>query len=192
MAGQKLRGLVGQGVNGRRKVDAPVVYSFKRGVWSFIAPVSGWFQFAAWGGGGGGATGVAGGGSGALVSGIRALTKGQVVALTVAGDASENANGNVTTVAFSSNDVMSAGGGATGFTTGLGGAATSSNNLDSLVNGGNQSGGNGGIAPGFKNISATSATSNGLAERASGGSNSTATIRGAPGEVVIYQTRIRI
>ena len=200
MIGQKLRGLVGQGMNGRRGKLTLAVYVYPPGTRTFTVPASGKYRIAVRGSGGGGGSGGAGlaGSSGALVIGDRYLNKGQTVALVIGAPPGFNADGNASTATFPDGSVMTAGGGGEGFTPNAAGVATSTNNLDTRLNGslatvaglGNAGGTSGALtgggAPGKDGFVGTSATSGGLAQGpGAGGKPSNG--NGGPGEVIIHQ-----
>lgn len=204
MIAQKLRGLVGQGMSGGRKSVTPVVYNYPAGSYTFTVPKNGWYRFYALGGGGGAAIASSSAGSGALVVGDRALVKGQTVALVIGVGGGSNTDGNATTVTFPDGGVMMAGAGISGATTGAGGAASSTNNLDTLyngsakavagggTNGGTSGAGNGGGSPGVDGFrGGNGGTSLTIAQRGAGGYQDTTRVAGGDGEVLIHQIRLR-
>ena len=143
MVRQKLRGFVGQGVDGRKRNDRPprmvilpVFATSGSGV--VFAPTKCVALIAAWGAGGSGANQVllgtagGGGGGGFLAKRVR-LAKGQSISFSVGlpglgvpTDTDGN-NGGATTVTLPSGVVLTAGGGAKGTSTGGGLGGTSQN-----------------------------------------------------------------
>lgn len=84
-AGQPLRGLVAQGMDGRKPAAQQVEpYSFPgaTSAYSFTIPRTGEWKFVGWGPGGIGSAGVSGGGSGGYFEISRNLVRGQVVSIT--------------------------------------------------------------------------------------------------------------
>ena len=139
MAGQKLRGLVGQGMDGRRRagglpseVIAPVVLTGGSG--SVVAPKKCIALIHAWGAGGSGANidfGAGGGGGGAAVFKRVRLVAGQSLAYVIGVGGSgvstgDGIAGSDTTLALPSGLVLRAGGGkgGTGIGEGAGGMPT--------------------------------------------------------------------
>lgn len=137
MIGQRLRGFVGQGMNGARKAITPEVFVFPPGSTLFTPARSGKYRLILWGAGGGGGFGGAnvGGSSGALVIAERVLIKGQPITLSIAVGGVTGADGAASTVTFRPGDVITAGGGGEGQTPNAAGVASSTNNLDILING---------------------------------------------------------
>jgi hypothetical protein len=135
LMGQKIRGLVGQRMSGRRgRVTAPV-YSFPAGAHAFKSSASGFYRIAMWGAGGGGSISTGGNGagaSGAYVEAIRWIAKGQVIALVVAPGTAMGGNGAASTVTLPGGEVLSAGGG--NASAGAGGTAVAGP-LDTALNG---------------------------------------------------------
>jgi len=132
MAGQPLRGLVGQSMSGQKKrIDVPA-YSYPPGTYTFTAPASGWWRVVAWGAGGkGGGTG--GGGGGAFIQADRVLRAGQTVSITVGPGGFASAN---TTVTLPGGEVLTAGCGASNAVSAAGGVATTSSPDDIKLSGG--------------------------------------------------------
>jgi hypothetical protein len=79
-AGQPLKGLVAQGVDGRRKVFQPYTVSYPQGSFTWTCPLTGWYRFVNWGAGGG-SGGI--GASGAHTQTVVRMAKGQTVAVVV-------------------------------------------------------------------------------------------------------------
>ena len=139
--GQKLRGLVGQGMSGRRKRPAVLAFNFPAATHTWTCPATGLWRFVLWGGGAGGNnTSNWGGASGAFYLAERLLTKGQTVQLSVGkggkdpGPGGPGANGEQTTVTLPSGEVLTAGGGVS-VGSNTGGAATANRNLDIVLQG---------------------------------------------------------
>jgi len=165
-----LRGLVAQSMRASRGSITAAVYTFPAGSSTFTAPANGFYRFVLWGAGGGGSIstdGLGGGGSGAFISAIRYLAKGQVAATVVAPPVFRNGNGTATTVTLPNGEVLSAGGGQAA--AGSGGVA-SAGQLDTAING------TGGVAEGVNGVSGA-----GTNPGAGGAGNGNAGGAGAPG-----------
>jgi hypothetical protein len=140
MAGQPLRGLVGQNMAGRRSVQPGIAYVFANAAAAvtFVPPVAGNWKFVGWGQGGAGSNGTQGGASGAYFEITKYITAATPVAVSVI------QNGN-TTVAFSDGTSATAaqnGGNATGGDVNLSGTVGT---LDSAGAGGSGLGTGGGL-----------------------------------------------
>lgn len=204
MIAQKLRGLVGQSMSGQRKALTPVVYVYPPGTWTHTVLKSGKYRIGVRGSGGGGGSGGAAlaGSSGALVIGERFLNKGQTIAIVSGGPPNFNVDGNASTATFPDGSVMTAGGGGEGFTPNPAGVASSTSNLDTLLNGslatvaglGNAGGTSGALtgggAPGKDGFIGANATSGGTAQGPGAGGRPTSG-SGGPGEVIIMQISLR-
>lgn len=132
--GQKLRGFVAQGMDGRRKRPAVYAYSYPAGSYTWTCPETGTWRLVLWGAGAGAdqATGT-GGASGAFYLAERSIVKGQTVALVI-GAASEpgpasGTDGGDTTATLPGGEVLTAGGGR-GAGVNTGGAVTANRNTD--------------------------------------------------------------
>ncbi len=204
MAGQQLRGLVGQGMDGRRRGGDPVINIYPSGVHAFIVPRSGKYRLILRGAGGGGGSGGAnvGGASGSLVIGERCLTKGQIVLLSVALPTPFNSDGGASSITLGANDILIAGGGGEGFTPNPAGVASSSNGLDRLFNGslgtiaglGNNGGPSmalaGGGAPGWDGYRGAEATS--TTSQSPGAGGRAGAFAGGPGEIIVHQVHMKL
>jgi len=104
---QKLRGLVGQRMNGAKDLITPYVTNFPPGSHSWTPPEAGWYKFCAWGHGGiGNATGS--GGSGGYCEITRSLAPGQTVTIVV-GQCPFGSGATNTTITFPDGKVVTAG-----------------------------------------------------------------------------------
>jgi hypothetical protein len=126
--GQKLRGLIGSGMDGQRPAISPEQFIYAPAAnssasYSFTAPRGGCYRFVAWGPGGGDAAGQ--GGGGALVVAERLLGAQEAVSIVVGGSSSAGASG-ATSLSFASGEMLIAGAGANG-PTGPGGTALINN-----------------------------------------------------------------
>lgn len=140
---QGLRGLVGQGMNGKRRSYQGYLYQYTPGSYTFTAPKAGYWTVVLWGAGGPGTTSTPGFGGGAALSIKTAfLSVGQAVAITVA---ASDGGSRDSTATFPSGAVMTAGGGALGGT-GTGGTASGG---DVNVDGSAGSGTTGGAAASY-------------------------------------------
>ncbi len=193
--GQRLRGLVGQGMSGVRRSRSPVSRSYSPGSYTFTAPTGGWFRFVAFGGGAGASNGSYSGASGALVIAQRPLAGGQRVSITVGGGgAIGGGNGGNTTITMPDGEVITAQGGQ-GSTGGVGTAKT--NLGDVIVNGINGTV-TGSMVAGANAPSTTEyiggsgvALLPGTAPAAGGATDSSIGQRGASGSLQIIQVRLK-
>lgn len=78
--GQTLRGLVGQGMDGRKKKFSTAAFCYPAGSFTWICPVSGWWLFTNWGSGGNSGGGSPGA-SGAFTQTLVYLARGEPVAI---------------------------------------------------------------------------------------------------------------
>lgn len=132
--GQKLRGFVGQGMDGRRKRPAVYVYSYPAGSHSWTCPETGVWRFVLWGAGAGADQSAPyGGASGAFYLAERNVVKGQVVALVVGAgvepDLPTGTDGGPSSATFPNGEVITVGGGI-GNGANTGGAVTANRNTD--------------------------------------------------------------
>jgi hypothetical protein len=139
VSNQSLRGLVGQGMNGRRPQFEGFTYQYPSGSYVFRAPMAGYWKFVLWGPGGQG-TFSSNGGSGAYVEYTQFLGASEEVSIAV-GAPAPTSN---TSATFANGRTVIAGRGSPG----VGGTATGG---DVNINGsapGVAGGGTGGGAPG--------------------------------------------
>jgi len=135
--GQKIRGLVGQSMSGRRGQKVLLSYSFPAGNHTWVCPRTGLWRFVLWGAGGGADTSLGqAGGSGALYIAERRVSKGQVILLGVGGGtnpafAAAGSGGGNTTATMPSGEVITAGGAAAN----AGGVATQNRPDDIVLSG---------------------------------------------------------
>lgn len=153
--GQKLRGFVGQGMNGARRSRTPVFRSYPPGSYTLTITVSGWYRFVLWGGGASAQNTDGSGGGGAFIRAERALAQGQRVTIicgaptAVPAFSATGIDGNASSVTFPTGEVITAGGGQTTASR-AGGVATASA-LDTTYSGGagvTSGAGNAGAGPG--------------------------------------------
>jgi len=102
--GQKLRGLVGQGLDGRRPKSYAFTTFYPPGIYTFTVPRTGRWKFHIWGPGGS-YSGADGSGSGGYCEITRKLTATSTVALVVA------MPGSASTATFGDGTIVSAGSG---------------------------------------------------------------------------------
>jgi hypothetical protein len=209
-SGQKLRGLSGQGLDGKRRRPPAFVYTFPVGSHNWTCPESGLWRFVLWGGGASGNNSSNwGGASGGFYMGCRQLIKGQTVTLSVGAGGIRPAGGNgwdgsATAITLPSGEMCSAGGGRSAGVN-LGGISMANRNLDvalvgsagvtTAVNGNSGGGSNPGIggaasgstrpgsgAPGAGSFrGGDGGTSSNAGGRAPGGGGSTDSNLGLPG-----------
>lgn len=157
VAGQSLRGLVGQGLSGRKQQAVrrePSTYP-NPGTYTFVPTVEGYWKFVAWGhGGSGGGSGTHSGGSGAYVEITRYLTLAQTVTI-VLPESATSSDTTVTmpdgTIAIAARANGQAGGVASGGDVNLNGSngvSTGNNNGNAGVGTGGGAGGVGIVGPG--------------------------------------------
>jgi hypothetical protein len=147
-AGQPLRGLVAQGMDGRKASPTAYAYTFPPGTYTWVAPVGAVWKFVLWGGGGGGNNGGPwGGGSGALYIAERFIPGGASATITTGlGGAAGGGDGGSSTVTLPGGEVLTAGG-ALATVSEAGGSVTANRNTDVVYAG--SAGGNGvGVAGG--------------------------------------------
>jgi hypothetical protein len=101
-----VKGLVGQGMDGRKAVLTPYTTNYPVGSWTFTTPASGAYKFILWGGGAVGQNVSFAGASGAYSEYTRNLGYGETVALVV------GAAGAASTATFRDTKVVTAGGAA--------------------------------------------------------------------------------
>lgn len=140
MSSQKLRGLVGQSMSGRRPALVAYAYNYPVGSYTFIAPAAGVWRIVLWGGGGGGNNAATtGGGSGAYYEAERFLAKGEKVSVVVGqGGGINGGSGGNTTATFPAGEVLSAGG-----ASGQAGGAVTANRFSDVVLAGSAGGSSG-------------------------------------------------
>lgn len=135
--GQKLRGLVGQGMTGRRAPLKPLSYVYGPGSYTFSPKKGGWYRFILWGPGGPSGAGFVSSG-GALVVAERAVAVGQRVAIVVG--QCDLSTASDTTLSLPTGEVLTAGAGQSG-NVAAGGSASGNVGLgDILVVGGSSFG----------------------------------------------------
>lgn len=132
--GQKLRGLVGQSMSGKRKRPVVYAYSYPAGSYTWTCPASGLWRFVLWGAGAGADQATPyGGASGAFYLAERFVTKGQTVSLSVGASAdpgpAAGTDGGDTTATLPNGEILTAGGGR-GNGANTGGAVTANRNTD--------------------------------------------------------------
>ena len=181
MIGQKLRGLVGQGMSGERKAVSPLSYVYSPGSYTLTVTKPGWHRFVLWGPGGTTTAAVSSGG--ALVIADRVLSVGQRVAIVV------GLSGSNSTVTLPTGEVLTAASGAEGTST-AGGVATGNRQLgDILVNGSAST-----LSPGaaasygsyIGGVAGTKGRSPG-----GGGESGLSGFGGGDGLCIVHQTRLR-
>jgi hypothetical protein len=179
--GQKLRGFVGQGMNGLRKAKSPLSYVYPPGSYTLTVTKPGWYRFVLWGSGGYASAAISSGG--ALVIADRRLGAGQAVSIVVGSGEVAGVNSVIT---FPDGSSVTAARGAEGATA-AGGVATGNTQLgDTLVNGGAAGGGVPGVA-------ASSGTYRGgtSVNSLSPGNGASPTRPGGDGLCIVHQTRLR-
>lgn len=185
--GQKLRGLVGQSMDGRRKALTPAAATFVLGTTSHTVRASGWYRFILWGGGGNGLSDTRSGGSGQLYIAERALIRGQTLSVVVGAAQADS------TVTLPGGEVLTAKA-ASGVT---GGSSTTKNSPADIVvngsNGTNADGSTGAAAPSYGDYrgGGVTATSSFAAVPGAGASSESLTA-GAHGAVLMHQVRMRL
>jgi hypothetical protein len=126
--GQKLRGLVGQEMRGRRRVPTSYSYSYPAGSYTWTCPATGWWRFVLWGAGSGcDPNANVGGGSGALYIAERLVPRGHAVSILVGACAGGLSVGGDSAATFRSGETITAGGSAP---VGVPGAASANRNAD--------------------------------------------------------------
>ncbi len=81
MAGQKLRGFVGQGMDARKKAFVPFTHPYPPGSYTWTCPATGYYLLTNWGSGG--STGAGPGASGGFTQSLVLFAKGETVAVIV-------------------------------------------------------------------------------------------------------------
>lgn len=181
MIGQKLRGLVGQGMSGGRKPKSPLSYVYSPGSYTLTVTKPGWHRFVLWGPGGTTTAAVSSGG--ALVIADRVLSVGQRVAIVVG-------NGGVnSTVTLPNGEVLTAGAGQEGSSL-AGGVASGNVQLGDILVNGNAST----LAPGAGASYGTYIGGAAGTEGSSpggGGQSGLSGLGGGDGLCIVHQTRLR-
>ncbi len=205
--GQKIRGFVAQGMNGRRRRNSArlskVIDSQTPGAFSYTADHNGFAEVFAWGGGGSGRSSSGGGGdgaaSGAAIYRRVPVRKGGRVSgnIGAGGPGATLANGNAggdTTVVFPDGQEAVARGGGGGIISGaIPGVPRTTGDTRGVV--GNPAGGGtaGGAATSVASIVSgvdPPSLSAGQASRGSNGNTSGSSQDGGPGRLLIYFNRI--
>jgi hypothetical protein len=200
MVSQELRGLVGQGMNGRRARRTPETRIYSRGSYTFTADEAGWYRFVLWGGGAGANNGVVAGGSGALVIAERLLNIGQIASITVGRGGPNNPTGSYagsnSTVTLPGGEVLTAGGAVSG----TGGSASANTSRGDIATNGTTTAvtGNGMSAPSFGDYQGGAGATDGggfsLAGACPGGGGRTdggVGSYGGDGLVIVVQVRVK-
>ncbi len=181
--GQKLRGLVGQGMSGTRRPFFGHVYQYAVGSYTLTIPVTGRWTVVQWGAGGNSQTGVGGGGGGgALCISERYLRRGQTVSIVI---------GTHCVVTLPDGSVITAGDGAMDAAGGVGGTASGG---DINVNGSDGTASDGGAAGSYGELrGGAGGATNAGGKSPGGGSGSFTGLGGqtmaASGQVIIYLDR---
>lgn len=181
-ATDRIRGFVGQGMNGQRKLPPTYVASYTQGTFTWTAPATGTFRFVLLGAGASGSsTGPWGGGSGAFYQAERSIAKGRTASIVVgvggAGNNGAGTDGAATVVTLPGGEVLTAGGGVTVAST-AGGTATANTPADIVYAG---SAGGTGAAAGTNGLGGNGGTGGG-STNGGGGAPGYGTHRGGDGQ----------
>lgn len=181
--GQKLRGLVGQGMSGTRRPFFGHVYQYAVGSYTLTIPVTGRWTVVQWGSGGNSQTSVGGGGGGgALCITSRYLRRGQTVSIVI---------GTNCVVTLPDGNVVTANDGAMDVAGGAGGVASGGDiNVDGSAGDANNGGAAGSYGE-FRGGAGGAVNQNGHSP--GGGSGSFSGLGGqmmsATGQVIVYLER---